>query len=487
MTRPDEAGAWPRWRVFPVLALGTIMATLDISVVNIALPTLSRDFGVPLTTIEWVVLAYVLTITGLLLALGRLADRYGRRRVYGIGLVLFTLASALCAAAQGPHALIAARTLQGLGAAMMTANSAALLVVSFPAAERGRALGAFGATAGVGLALGPPLGGALVQYLSWRWIFIINLPLGLLALGLLRRRVPADPPRVSRAGLHLMGAALWCASLALFMFALSRGPVRGWGVAGVGPWFAVAAALLVGFLIAERRASDPLLPLADLKGPLGIAVTLTLLGNLVSIAVGFHLPLYLEEVLSFDAGRSGRWVAILPLMALLLAPIAGRWSDRWGARPLSVIGFVVTASGLAMLAGVGVRPHPIHLIGGMMLVGVGQGLFAVPNARALLSAVPPERLGLASGLQGTMRNLGISGGAALTAALLASRFAAHGAGTLGAGNLGASGRLAFARATAETYVVMAAIATLGALLAMRSGREGPSLGPGRPGGPLASP
>jgi EmrB/QacA subfamily drug resistance transporter len=469
--------------VFPVLALGTIMATLDISVVNIALPTLSRSFGVPLTTIEWVVLAYVLTITGLLLTLGRMADRYGRRRIYGIGLAVFTLASGLCAAAPSAHTLIAARTLQGLGAAMMTANSAALLIVSFPPEERGRALGAFGAMVGVGLAMGPPLGGALVQHLSWRWIFLINLPLGVLALALLPARVPTDPPRASVPRLHLPAAALWSAALTLFMLALSRGPSRGWGVAGVGPLFAIAAALLAAFAFAERRASDPLLPLADLNGPLGIAVTLTLLGNLVSIAVGFHLPLYLEEVLGFDAGRSGRWMVVLPLMALVLAPIAGRWSDRWGARRLSVLGFMVTAVGLTVLAGVGVQPHPVRILGGMTLVGIGQGLFAVPNSRALLSAVPRERLGLANGLQGTMRNLGISGGAALTAALMASRFAAHGGGPLAAGTLAAADRVHFTRATAETYLVMAAIAVLGALLATRSATAGHRAhGPGESSG-----
>lgn len=305
---------------------------------------------------------------------------------------------------------------------------------------------------------------------SWRWIFIINLPLGLMAMAMLRRRVPEDPPRASAASLHLIGAALWCAALVMCMLACSRGPVLGWGIGGVGPWFVVAAGLLIGFLIADRRATDPLLPIADLRGPLGVAVTLSLLGNLVSIAVGFHLPLYLEAVLGFDAGRSGAWLAILPLAALVLAPIAGRWSDRWGARPLSVAGFLLTTCGLALLAGVGVSPHPGHILGGMVLVGVGQGLFAVPNSRALLSAVPPERLGLASGLQGTMRNLGIAGGAALTAALLASRFAVHGAGTLGAAPLAESGRFAFARApTAETYAVMAAIAALGALLATRAG------------------
>ena len=476
MAPPHTPGAtpWVRWRVFPVLALGTIMATLDISVVNIALPTLSRSFGVPLTTVEWVVLAYVLAITGLLLALGRIADRYGRRRVYGLGLALFTFASALCAAAPGARALIAARTLQGLGAAMMTANSAALLIVSFSPAERGRALGAFGAAVGVGLALGPPLGGALVQHLSWRWIFLINLPLGLFALALLRSRVPPDPPSPPGSRLPLSRALSWCAALVLVTLGLSRGPARGWDGAGVGPLFGLAAACLLLFALLERRSADPLLPIADLKGPLGIAVTLTLLGNLVSIAVAFHLPLYLEEVLGFGAGRSGAWLAVLPVSALVLAPLAGRWSDRWGARPLTVAGFVLTAVGLLLLAGVGVDPRPAHLFAGMGGVGVGQGLFAVPNSRALLGAVPPERLGLANGLQGTMRNLGISGGAALTAALLATRFAAHGGGTLEAGALAASGRAAFVQATQETYLVMAAISLLGAVLATRGG--GPEAG-----------
>jgi EmrB/QacA subfamily drug resistance transporter len=451
------------------------MATLDISVVNIALPTLSRSFGVPLTTIEWVVLAYVLTITGLLLALGRLADRYGRRRIYGLGLAVFTLASALCAAAPGAHALIAARTLQGFGAAMMTANSLALLVVCFPPEERGRCLGAFGAMVGAGLAMGPPIGGMLVQQLSWRWIFLINLPLGVLALVLLPRRLPPDPPRGPAGRLHLVGAALWSAGLVSFMLALSRGPEWGWGLTGVAPLFALAAVLLAAFAVSERRASDPLLPLEAIAGPLGISLALSLLGNLVSIAVGFHLPLYLEEVFGFDAGRSGRWLVVLPLMALVLAPIAGRWSDRWGARPLSVAGFLLTALGLMTLGRVGAHPQLVYILVGMALVGIGQGIFAVPNARALMSAVPPARLGLANGLQGTVRSLGISGGAALTAALLASRVSAHGGGRLVAGAMAPAGRLAFARATTETYMVLAVFALLGVILATRMGSSGAGL------------
>ena len=291
----------PRWRVFPALALGTLMATLDISVVNIALPTLSRAFRVPLTTVEWVVLAYVLAITGLLLTLGRVADYLGRRRIYGTGLVVFTLASVACAAAPTAGWLIAARAVQGLGAAMMTANSAALLTASFPPAERGRAFGAFGATVGVGLAMGPPLGGLIVGHLSWRWIFLVNIPLGILARWMLQRRVPADRPHGPRPDLNMAGALAWCGALVALTLGLSTGPSHGWGAPTVWPAFATGAALLAAFVVVESRARDPLLPVSLLRGPLGITALLTLIGNALSISVGFHLPLYLEEVLRFDA------------------------------------------------------------------------------------------------------------------------------------------------------------------------------------------
>jgi MFS family permease len=178
--------------VFPPIALGVIMATLDASVVNIALPTLQRAFGAPLSTVEWVALAYSLTLTGLLLAGGRIADQRGRRNVYGMGLVLFTIASGLCGAAPTVGALIALRVLQGVGAALVSGNGSALLVQAFPLEQRGRALGAFGAMVGVGLAIGPPLGGLVVAHASWRWIFFVNLPLGVLTWNLLGKRVPPD-------------------------------------------------------------------------------------------------------------------------------------------------------------------------------------------------------------------------------------------------------------------------------------------------------
>jgi len=459
--------ALPRWRVFPALSLGTLMAVLDISVVNIALPTLSRAFGAPLTTIEWVVLAYVLTISGLLLTMGRVADLLGRRRVYGAGQLVFTAASALCAAAPGAGALVAARAVQGLGAAMMTANSSALLIASFGPEERGRALGAFGVIVGVGLALGPPVGGLIVGHLSWRWIFLVNVPIGILAQAQLWSRVPADAPG-HRTSLSLAGAALWCGALVSLTWGLSRGPSHGWGDAHVWPAFALAAVLFAAFALDEARSAHPLLPIELLRGPLGVATTLTLIANGLGITVGFHLPLYLEEVLRFDAARSGRWLAVMPLVSLVLAPLAGRWSDRLGPRPLSIAGMLLTAAGFATMAQFGIAPSVGHLLAGMGLVGVGMGLFSVPNSSAVMGSVPPAKLGLASGLQATMRNLGIASGAAAMAAIVSSRYRVHGGGVLAASAGGAATNpAAFALATHDAFLVMTAIAIAAAALALR--------------------
>ena len=457
--------ALPRWRAFPVLAIGVVMATLDISVVNIALPTLSRTFGVPLTRIVWVVLAYVVTITGLLLTLGRIADRAGRRRVYGLGLVVFAMASGLCGAAPGAGALIAARVLQGAGAAMMSATSVALLVASFPPEQRGRALGAFGAMVGVGLAVGTPLGGFVIAHASWRWLFFINMPLALVA-GLLLRRVPEDAPALSRTPLDLSAGVTWCGALVALMLALSRGPELGWSSNGVWPLFAIAVFLLACFGAIERRSPEPLLPLRLVQGPLGIAVLLTFLSQVFTIAVGFHLPLYLEEVLGLTAEHSGRWMAVLPLTALITAPLAGSFADRLGTRPVASFGMGLTVAGFWLLAGLGVGAEFWRLASGMALVGLGQGLFAVPNASALLSLVPRELLGFASGLQGTMRNLGIASGSAGMAALVASTYARLASSRLPAAGAAALNRTAFAGATRQAFGVLGLIALAATLVAL---------------------
>jgi len=465
---PSARSDFPRWRVFPPIALGVIMATLDASVVNIALPTLQRQYSVPTTTVEWVVLAYLITITGLLLTSGRLADLRGRRGIYGSGLVLFTLASLACGFAPGIHALIGARVVQGIGAALVSANGSALLVTAFPLEERGRALGAFGAMVGVGLAMGAPLGGLVIAHWSWRWVFWVNVPLGVLTWLLLQSRVPADRPS-GGTPLDAGAAATWCGALVTLMLALSRGPETGWASPLVLALFGATAVLLGAFAFLESRARHPMLPLGILLGPLGAAVSLTLIGQAVTVAVGFHLPLYLEEVLNFNAEQTGLWSAILPLAVLFFAPLAGRLSDRFGARLLTTVGMAVTVVGLGLLTRMGTSmAWPLPL--GLALVGAGQGLFAVPNASALLSLVPHEQLGIASGLQGTTRNLGLSSGAAIMGAMLASRYLKH-AGRVLEGGFARVDHAAFVGATRDAYVILTGIALLGTLLAGIQKRE----------------
>ena len=464
---PSPATDWPRWRVFPPIALGVVMATLDASVVNIALPTLQRSFHSALSTVEWVALAYSLTITGLLLTAGRIADARGRRSIYGAGLLLFTFASLLCGLAPNVQTLIALRVLQGLGAAFVSANGSALLVQAFPLEERGRALGAFGAMVGIGLAIGPPLGGAVVAHASWRWIFFVNIPLGLLAFSMLQKRVPADAPAAGAVPVDRTQPLLWAGGLAGLMLAMTRGPEHGWLSAVVLASGIGGLVLLATFVAHQRRASQPLLPLDLIAGPLGGAVSLTFLGQLLSVSVGFLLPLVLEETGGLSAAQSGAWLAILPVAALLCAPAAGRLADRMGARTLTVTGMALTALGFGLLSQLGVMPMGGRLVAALVLVGVGQGLFSVPNASALLSLVPHERLGLASGLQGTTRSLGIAAGVAFTGAFATARYHAHAHAELHLGAPGGLDRRAFVLATHETFLALAIVALFATWMAWR--------------------
>ncbi len=480
--RPTAAATphagWPRWRVFPPVALGVVMATLDASVVNIALPALQRAWHAGLATVEWVALAYSLTLTGLLLAAGRMADARGRRRVYGAGLLLFTAASVLCGLAPTLGSLIALRVLQGLGAALLAANGSALLVQSFPPEERGRALGAFGAMVGVGLAAGPPLGGLVVEHASWRWIFLVNLPLGLLAWALLGRLVPADPPPAVRAREDGVPPLLWALALGALLFALTLGAERGWAYPLV-PALAGAGLLLLGaFLVSQRRAADPLLPLGTVAGPLGVAVTLTFLSQVLAVSIGFGAPTLLEGLAGMSPARSGAWLAVLPAAALVCAPIAGRLADRFGARPLTVTGMLMTSAGFGLLVALGSFAAGPWLAAAFVLVGVGQGLFAVPNASALLSLVPTERLGLAAGLQGTARNLGIAAGVAATGAMLTGRYRAYAGVPLSLGAAGPVDAEALAAAGQEAYALFAVLALAAAGLAatVREPRPGATRG-----------
>jgi MFS family permease len=366
---PDPAPA-TGWTAFSVVAVGTLMATLDGNIVNVALPTLGRELGASVSALQWIVNAYLLALTATLVVAGRLGDRLGHRAVYTGGMLVFTLGSALCGAAPGLSALVAARVLQALGASAMMAIGPAVVTAAFPPARRGRALGAVGSVVALGLTLGAPLGGAILAVLSWRWVFYVNLPVGI-------------------------AGALWA------LRALPRG----------------------------GRAGGPLLDLALFRIP---AFTWGLVAGLLSYAAlftqTFLTPFLLARVLHLEPGRLGLALASVPVALSVASPLSGWLADRFGARGLPALGMALVAGALLSLSGVEATASVAGVSARLLVAGFGMGLFQSPNNVTVMSALPRERLGSGGGLLATARNAGMAAGVGLAGALFARRAGADPAG-----------------------------------------------------------
>ena len=452
------------WSVFTAVALGTFMATLDSSIVNVALPTLARTFGASVTQIEWVALAYVLTITAFLLPFGRLGDALGRRRVFLLGLLLFTLGSLACAFAVSTGTLVAARVAQGVGASMVSANSVALITAAFPPDQRGRALGMVGAVVGMGLTVGPPLGGLLLSSFGWASIFLVNLPIGVLGLLYARSTLPADAPAGPRPAFDVAGALCALAFLVALTLFLSRGAAWGWSAprtiaCGLGAPLALAA-----FALVERRAREPLVDLSFLGDPAFRVPMLALLASFVSLfAAVFLVPFYLERIGGLTPDRVGRVLVVIPLLLLAVSPVSGALSDRLGTRTLAIVGLATTSAGLLLLGlllgRAGERPlPPLAVAGGLFVVGLGQGLFQPPNSSAAMGSVPVARLGLAAGLLATMRNLGMLFGIGLAAAIYEGRERVYARGHAATAAAGLGMRDAFLAAALVAFLATVLVA-----------------------------
>ncbi len=417
-------------RALLVAAVGTFMATLDSSIVNISLPAIARDLAAGLAATQWVQLAYSLGVTSLLLVVGRLADLWGRRPVYVSGLLTFTAASLLCARAPGVGALIAARGLQAVGAAMIMAVGPAIVAGAFGPGRRGQALAVIAVTVSLGLMLGNSIGGLLTHLFGWRSIFLVNLPFGLSAAWLgwrtLAPREAAEAggrgPRGRPPALDWPGAAASASGIGALLLAVSHGEAWGWGSARTLALLAAGALLLAAFVVRQRRAADPLLDLDLFHDPTFRSANLaSLLTFTATVSVNFLMPFYLVTLLGRSAAQAGLIFMTGPLALSLLAPVGGRLADRAGSRGPTVAGLALIVAGLLALGRLGEAAGSADVIWRLALIGAGQGLFQTPNNNALLSSVPPARLGVASGLQAVTRNLGFVAGVALAGALVAAR------------------------------------------------------------------
>lgn len=421
---PNGGTQRPHVVVWTLLLTGfaTFMASLDNLVVTTALPIIREDLGGDLAALEWIVNGYTLPFACLLLFASALGDRYGRRLVFGAGIALFTLASAGAALAGSTDALIAARAVQGAAAAALIPLSLTLISAVVPPERRGAAFGVWGAVNGLAVAAGPLVGGAVTEHLSWHWIFWLNIPIGLLVLPLVFRRLPESRGPVKR--LDVTGTVLASAGLLGVVLSIVRGHEHGWTTGPVLAGFALGAVLLYTFVRWELRTPEPLLPMGFFRSRTFTAINITSLlmyaGMFGSI---FLLTQFLQLIMGYSPMEAG--VRMLPwtAMPMIVAPIAGAFTDRVGGRPIVASGLVLMAVGMGWFA---LYADPGVSYGGMVpafvLCGIGMAMFFAPSGAIAMGAVPEGRQGVASGVNNSAREVG----GALGVAVLASVFAARG-------------------------------------------------------------
>ena len=397
-----------KWWTLLAVCAGMFMLLLDVTIVIVAQPAIQDDLHASLTEVQWVLDAYALTLASLLLTSGVLADRYGRKRLFLTGLVIFTLGSLLCGVAQDPSMLIASRSAQGVGGAIMFATSLALLGHSFRGRDRGTAFGIWGAVTGISTALGPVLGGVITTEWSWRGIFLVNVPIGVLAVALTAWRVEESksphptPP-------DWAGFALLTTGLVSLVYGLIRAGESSWSDAGVIICLAVSVVALGGFIAAERRVAHPMFDLSLLRVPTFAGSSIAAFAMNGSLyAVLLWLVIYLQDVLGFSAEQAGLRLAIISGAQLVTATIAGRLSERIPARWLIGPGLVLVGVGLIVMAGLNGRSDWTDLIPGFIVSGLGVGMVNPPLASTAIGVVPPQKAGMASGVNSTFRQIGIA-------------------------------------------------------------------------------
>jgi EmrB/QacA subfamily drug resistance transporter len=410
-----------KWWTLAAVSAGVFMLLLDVTIVNVALPDIERALGASLSDLQWVINAYALSLAALLLTAGSLADLLGRRRVFAIGVAIFTTGSLLCGLAPSPLFLTLARAGQGVGGAIMFATSLALLANAFHGKERGVAFGVFGAITGVAVAVGPVLGGIITSGLSWRWIFLVNIPIGIATIATIIARVDESrDPRARRP--DWLGFVTFSAALVALVYGLIESNTHGWGSTTVIGSLVAAVVLLAAFVVVELLQSTPMFDFSLLRKPTfvgGLAAAFAISAGLFALLT--FLVLYLQNVLGYSAVQTGVRLLALTGAIFVTAGIAGRLSAHVPTRLLIGPGFALIGTGLLLMRGLTPASDWTHLLPGLIVAGLGAGLVNVPLASTAVGVVEPARAGMASGINSTLRQVGIATGIAALGSIFASQ------------------------------------------------------------------
>jgi EmrB/QacA subfamily drug resistance transporter len=409
------------------VCVGQFIVGLDQRALLVALPTLTVTFNTSLTTIQWVLLIYDLLLIGTVITVGRLGDLFGRRRFYASGFLIFVLSSALCGIAQTAAQIILFRGLQAIGGAMISANGRAIASVAFPASQRGKAMGFASMAFHVGFLTGPTLGGFLIDTIGWRWIFFINLPIGIWGAYLASRLLEESKEEVKGVSVDFPGAILLMLTCSLFIFAMNEMPHVGWRDALVSGPLTLSAVALALFVFVELRSAMPILSFSLFRSRLFTASMFSLFFiTSTQSAISFLMPFYLQDVLRFSPTQMG-WIIIAnSAVIVLVAPIAGWLSDRMGSRLLCTIGSAIIVIGQFFIASLPIDASIWRIIAPLLLIGFGWAIFNSPNQSAILGSVPRDEVGTASGMNTTTARTGGAMGVALSATLFTYGLSAAG-------------------------------------------------------------
>jgi EmrB/QacA subfamily drug resistance transporter len=447
-----------KWWTLAAVSFGLFMIMLDNTIVNVALPSIERDLHMTIANLEWVVTAYALAFAALLITGGKLGDYYGRRRMFTLGLAIFTLSSLACGFAPSAGFLIGARAVQGAGSALMNPATLSIITATFAPRERGRAIGIWAGVSAMALSIGPLLGGLIVDNLNWNWIFFVNVPIGVVGIAVSQLVIRESRDTSQEQSIDFPGLVTSGSALLALCYALIEGNKHGWASAEIVGLFAASAVLLAAFVLVEQHQRLPMLDLSLFRiSSFAGANTVALMVSLGMFGVFFFVSLYVQNVLGYSPTKAGATFLPMTLLIVLVSPLAGHWSDKIGSRWLMGTGMTLLGIGGLLYQRIGVHTSYWTLLPPMVVGGVGMAMTMSPMTSAAMASVPVDKAGVGSGVLNSFRQVGGSLGIALMGAIVAS-YVVPGA------NRGGSAQQ-FVNGLHAALVTSAAIAFGGALVA----------------------
>jgi EmrB/QacA subfamily drug resistance transporter len=414
-----------KWFTLAAVSFGLFMIMLDNTVVNVALPAIQSDLGAKLSGLQWVVAGYALTFAALMLIGGKVADAFGRRRIFVIGIAVFTIASLACGLAESTSTLIAARVVQGAGAALMNPATLSIIAATFPARQRGTAIGIWAGVSALALAIGPLVGGLITEHISWSWIFFVNVPVGIVAIAASFLFIDESRDE-THVRLDLPGLATSAIALFSLTYGLIEANSHGWGSPLILGSFALAAVMFAAFIMLERHQRNPMLPLDLFRSGTYVGANLVvLLVALAMFGVFFFMSLYMQNILGYSAVQTGAAFLPMTLLIILVAPIAGKTSDRIGSRGLMTAGMILISLQLLYFSQLGLDATFWTILPAFLVGGVGMALTMTPSAAAATRSVPVDKAGVGSAVLNASRQVGGSLGIAIMGAIVAAAVGAQ--------------------------------------------------------------